>query len=69
MTKLVSELGSFQLFGIFDGELVAFDDTGAPELPLICERLLNRRRHVHLAYIVFDVLSLKGRGSDASAVL
>jgi bifunctional non-homologous end joining protein LigD len=25
-----------------------------------CERLLNRRRHIHLTYVIVDVLSLDG---------
>jgi hypothetical protein len=60
MTELVPELASFPACGIFDGELVAFDSTGAPDFPLVCERLLNRRPNIRLTYIVFDVLSLEG---------
>jgi bifunctional non-homologous end joining protein LigD len=60
MTELVPELASFPTFGIFDGQLVSFDSTGAPDFPLICERLLNRRPHIHLTYVIFDVLSLHG---------
>jgi|SRR5512133_1698573 bifunctional non-homologous end joining protein LigD len=60
MTELVAELASFPAFGIFDGELVAFDEAGVPDFPLVCERVLNRRRHIRLTYIVFDVLRLDG---------
>jgi hypothetical protein len=30
------ELASFPVFGIFDGELVAFDAHGNPDFPLVC---------------------------------
>jgi len=60
MSELVPELLSFPVFGVFDGELVAFDATGAPDFPLVCERLLNRRRHIQLTYLVVDLLSLNG---------
>jgi hypothetical protein len=42
MTELVPELASRPVFGTFDGELVAPDENGAPDFPLICERILNR---------------------------
>jgi bifunctional non-homologous end joining protein LigD len=60
MSDLLPELGSFPVFGIFDGELVAFDADGNPDFLLICERILMRRRHVHIVYVVFDVLSVDG---------
>jgi bifunctional non-homologous end joining protein LigD len=44
----------------YSGELVALDHTGLPDFPLVCERLLNRRRHIHLTHVIFDVLSLEG---------
>ena len=60
MTGLLPEHGRFPTFGIFDGELVAFDATGALDFPLVCERLLTRRRHIHLTDVIFDLLSLEG---------
>jgi bifunctional non-homologous end joining protein LigD len=60
MTDLLPELASFPTFGIFDGELVAFDASGVPDLPLVCQRVLMRRRHISVVYIVFDVLRLEG---------
>jgi hypothetical protein len=39
MTELVPELSTFPVYGTFDGELVAVDADGAPDFPLICERL------------------------------
>jgi bifunctional non-homologous end joining protein LigD len=61
MTPLIPELATFPVFGMFDGELVAFDEYGSPDFPLICERLLNRCQHIHLTYVIFDVLTLEGR--------
>ena len=61
MTELLPELSSFPVFGVFDGELVAFDSDGNPDFPLVCERMLMRRRHIPVVYVVFDVLSLDGR--------
>src|SRR4051812_3449449 len=60
MTELLPELASFPAFGTFDGELVAFDANGVPDFPLVCERMLMRRRHVVVVYVIFDVLSLDG---------
>jgi len=61
MTELVPELASFPLYGTFDGELVAFDANGVPDFPLVCERMLMRRRHIPVVYVIFDVLCLDGR--------
>ena len=61
MTKLVPELAALPVAATFDGELVAFDNDGVPDFPLVCERMLMRRQHVRIAYLIFDVLSLDGR--------
>ena len=60
MTDLLPELANFPTFGIFDGELVASDSDGAPDFPLVCERMLMRHRQIHVVYVIFDVLSLEG---------
>jgi bifunctional non-homologous end joining protein LigD len=60
MTDLLPELSSFPVFGVFDGELVAFDSQGTPDFPLVCERMLMHRRHIPIVYVIFDVLSLEG---------
>ena len=60
LTPLIPELATFPVFGTFDGELVAFDESGYPDFPLICERLLNRHHEIRLAYVIFDVLTLNG---------
>src|SRR6266581_4970798 len=59
MTALVPELQALPA-GVYDGELVAFDD-GIPYFPDVCSRLLNGDRTVQLVYMVFDVLALDGR--------
>jgi bifunctional non-homologous end joining protein LigD len=61
MTDLLPELASFPVYGTFDGELVTFDEDRSPEFPLLCERMLMRRKHVAVVYVIFDVLSLDGR--------
>jgi bifunctional non-homologous end joining protein LigD len=61
MTELLPELASFPVYGTFDGELVAFDSERVPDFPLICERMLMRRRHIPVVYVIFDVLSLSGQ--------
>ena len=58
MTQLVPELQSLPA-GVYDGELVAFDD-GIPYFPDVCSRLLNGDRSIQLVYMVFDVLALDG---------
>src|SRR5690242_10524782 len=59
MSALVPELRALP-GGVYDGELVAFDDD-IPWFPDVCARLLNADRSVRLTYIVFDVLALDGR--------
>ena len=41
--------------------MVAFDDEGKPDFPLVCERVLHRHSAIPLTYIVFDVLRVDGR--------
>jgi bifunctional non-homologous end joining protein LigD len=60
MTPLIPELAALPVCGTFDGELVAFDECGSPDFPLICERLLNRHEEIRLTYVIFDVLTLNG---------
>src|SRR5512133_1525988 len=60
MTDLLPEFASFPTFGTFDGELVAFDSAGVPDFPLVYERMLMRRQHISVVYMVFDLLSLEG---------
>lgn len=61
MTDLLPELASSPVYGTFDGELIALDNEGAPDFPLICEQMLGRRRHIPITYVLFDIPSLDGR--------
>jgi len=61
MTDLLPELGALPVAGTFDGELVALGEDGAPDFPLLCERMLIRRRGIVVTYVVFDLLRLDGR--------
>ncbi|HET9287937.1 MAG TPA: hypothetical protein VFO26_10290 [Gaiella sp.] len=42
-----------------DGELVAFDDKGAPHWPLLCERVLHGTRSIRVTSVAFDVLRVR----------
>jgi ATP-dependent DNA ligase len=48
---------SFRCGAVLDGELVAFDEDGKPDFPLICECLVQRHYSIPLTYMIFDVLS------------
>src|SRR6478672_11284660 len=61
MTALVPELEALPA-GVYDGELVAFDE-GIPYFPDVCSRLLNGDRSVQLVYMVFDLLALDGQAT------
>jgi bifunctional non-homologous end joining protein LigD len=61
MTERVSFLANLPVNAVLDGELVALDEQGKPEFPLICECLLERRFNAMPTYMVFDVLSVEGR--------
>jgi bifunctional non-homologous end joining protein LigD len=56
---LIPELARDDVCGVFDGELVAFQD-GVPHFPLVTARMLHNRRAIPVAYAVFDVLALDG---------
>jgi bifunctional non-homologous end joining protein LigD len=62
MTPLLGEFADLRPHGVYDGELVVFDDASRPDFPLVCERLLNRNTAIPLALIVFDVLAYRSRG-------
>jgi bifunctional non-homologous end joining protein LigD len=60
MTDLVPELGEIPADVMLDGELVAFGPDAAPDFPLVCERMLMRRRQIPVTFVVFDLLRLAG---------
>jgi bifunctional non-homologous end joining protein LigD len=59
MTPLVEELSAFPVRGVFDGELVAFED-GQVDFVALTDRILLRSRDAPIAFIVFDVLYVDG---------
>jgi bifunctional non-homologous end joining protein LigD len=61
MTDLLPELASLPVKATLDCELVAFGPDGAPDFPLVCERMLMRHRNVVVTLVIFDLLSLRGR--------
>jgi len=61
MRGLGLELADLPVGGEFDGELVAFGDDGRPDFELVCQRLLHGDEKIPLAYLIFDMLSLRGR--------
>jgi bifunctional non-homologous end joining protein LigD len=60
MTEHVLFLEHLPARGVFDGELVALDEDGKPDFPVICECVLQRQNHVALTLMIFDVLSVGG---------
>jgi bifunctional non-homologous end joining protein LigD len=45
---------------VLDGELVAFNDAGAPHWPLVVERVLHGNRSIPLTFVAFDLLRVDG---------
>ena len=60
MTPHVTFLAGMPVRAILDGELVAFDDEGKPDFPMLCECVLQRHSSTPLTFMVFDVLSVDG---------
>jgi bifunctional non-homologous end joining protein LigD len=63
MTPLVPELAGLPVPVTVDAELVAFDDTGAPDFPQVCARMLMRQRAIPIKLMIFDLLSIEGRST------
>jgi ATP-dependent DNA ligase len=55
MTPLVPELAALPVFATLDGELCAFGPDGAPDFPLLCERMLMRRPGIPVTFMIFDL--------------
>lgn len=61
MTPLLPELEQALPTDLqLDGELVAFDELGRPDVHLLGERMLHRRGKVRVTYLVFDLLARDG---------
>jgi hypothetical protein len=52
MTNLVPELTALLFAVTLDGELVAFGPDGAPDFPLLCERMLMPRPGIPVTYMM-----------------
>lgn len=61
MTEPAAFLADLPVRAVLDGELVAFDEHGRPDFPLVCECVLHRRASAPLVFVAFDVLSVDGR--------
>ena len=60
MTDLLPELSAFPIAATLDGELGAVGPDGAPDFPLLCERMLMRRPGIAVTLMIFDLLTLDG---------
>lgn len=60
MTALLPELACFPAEGIFDGEIVCFQE-GRPHFPDVVARMLHGRPGISISYVIFDVLYLDGQ--------
>ena len=60
MSERVPELRELPPGLVLDGELVAFNDAGAPHWPLVVERVLHGNRAIPLTFVAFDLLRVDG---------
>src|SRR3954464_15164687 len=60
MTEHVQFLTHLPVRAVLDGELVAFDEQGKPDFPLVCDAVLHRQSSIPLTFVAFDVLSIEG---------
>lgn len=59
MTRLLPEL-ALERELVLDGEIVAFNQEGAPHFPLVSRRLLHGDASISVRFVVFDLLALDG---------
>ena len=60
MSDRVPELRELPPGLVLDGELVAFNDGGAPHWPLVVERVLHGNTAIPLTFVAFDLLRVDG---------
>ena len=60
MSDRVPELRELPPGLVLDGELVAFNDAGAPHWPLVVERVLHGNTAIPLTFVAFDLLRVDG---------
>lgn len=51
---------------LLDGELVAFNEVGAPHWPLVCDRVLHGNTSVPVTFVAFDILRVDGHDLTAN---
>ena len=75
MSDRVPELRELPAGLVLDGELVAFNEAGAPHWPLLVERVLHGNTAIPLTFVAFDLLRVDGHdvmcnpGSQRRALL
>ena len=60
MADRVPELEQLPRGLVLDGELVAFNESGAPDWPVLCGRMLHGNPSVAATFVAFDVLRIDG---------
>src|SRR3954462_9323231 len=55
MTEHVQFLVHLPVRAVLDGELVAFDERGRADFPLVCDAVLHRQSSISLTFVAFDV--------------
>ena len=60
MSERVPELRELPPGLVLDGELVAFNEHGAPHWPLVVERVLHGNTAIQLTFVAFDLLRVDG---------
>ena len=60
MTERVPELRELPRGLVLDGELVAFNEQGAPHWPLVVERVLHGNTAIAVTFVAFDLLRVDG---------
>jgi bifunctional non-homologous end joining protein LigD len=51
---------------VLDGELVAFNDAGAPHWPLVVERMLHGKTAIPVTFVAFDLLRVNGHDATCN---
>jgi bifunctional non-homologous end joining protein LigD len=62
MEHLLPELADLPPRLTLDGELIAWGEDKLPSFPRLCERMLQGKRGIPIAYMIFDVLEWDGLG-------
>jgi bifunctional non-homologous end joining protein LigD len=62
MDHLLPELADLPPRLTLDGELIAWGDDKLPSFPRLCQRMLQGRHGIPIAYMIFDVVEWDGHG-------